>query len=227
MVQISTGCRHNAWEYGYDGGDLNRQHHTLFIIVLSAAVALWWAPVGAEETHPETDTHAESADHHDDTGHHDDADHHGHSDHHFNNGLALFLGVTAEPGHGNEFTVGFEYARWLSPNWAIGGLIDRAGGDQRNYVLAPAVFWKPFGKGLLLLAAPGIEWHDGRGGEVDHHLKASEPEIDEDATYFVMRLGVGYSFHVGERYGLVPMVNLDLVDGHKVWVYGVNFEVMF
>ncbi|MEX1311389.1 MAG: hypothetical protein AB1Z65_13280 [Candidatus Sulfomarinibacteraceae bacterium] len=39
--------------------------------------------------------------------------------------------------------------------------------------------------------------------------------------------GAANVFHVGSRHGVVPAVNLDLVDGHEVWIYGVNFEVMF
>jgi hypothetical protein len=179
------------------------------------SLAAWTVPAASEEEHATHDEHAEAA------------GHHGSDEHHFKNGLSVFLGATDEPGHGTEFTIGGEYGRALSPNWTVGGLIDWAAGDQRNLVIAPAVWWKPFGKGLLLLAAPGIEWHDGRGGTVDHHLKAEEPEVDEDETFFVMRLGVGYSFHVGSRYGVIPQVNLDLVDGHEVWVYGVAFEVMF
>jgi hypothetical protein len=174
--------------------------------------------------------HAEHAGHaeHEDHAEHAGA-HHGEGHHDFKNALALFLGATDEPGHGTEPTWGLEYGHKLSEKWGVGGLIDYAGGDQRNWVIAPAVFWKPFGGGFTLLAAPGIEYHDGRG-EVEHHLlKASDPHSgsDPDETYFVMRLGAAYWFHVGSRYGIGPAVNLDLVDGHEVWIYGVNFEVMF
>jgi hypothetical protein len=165
--------------------------------------------------------HTESAEHASPT------EHQGDSGHHFKNGLALFLGATNEQGHGTEATWGLEYGRVLSDRWVIGGLLDYAGGAQRNLVVAPAVFWKPFGGGFTLLAAPGFEIHSGRG-EVDHHLlKANAAAVDEDKTYFVMRFGVAYYFHFGSRYGIGPAVNLDLVNGHEVWVYGVNFEVMF
>lgn len=185
----------------------------MFILVLVIVLAAF--PVMAEEGHAK---HAE---------HSGEAESHGKGGHHFKNAFALFLGATNEHGHGTEPTWGLEYARKLSPHWAVGGLLDYAGGGQRNLVIAPAVYWKPFDGGFYLLAAPGIEYHNGRV-EVDHHLlKADATEVDEDETYFVMRLGVGYAFHVGSRYGIVPTVNLDLVDGHEVWVYGVNFEVMF
>jgi hypothetical protein len=191
----------------------SRAHALVFMLVI--AMAVMSSPAMAEEGHGEQAEHA------------DEADPHGESGHHFKNGFSLFLGATDEPGHGTEPTWGLEYARNLSPNWAVGGLIDYAGGDQRNLVIAPLVIWKPFGAGFFLLAAPGVEYHNGRGQGDHHFLKAEVTGSDEDETYFVMRLGVGYVVHVGSRYGIGPAVNLDLVDGHEVWVYGVVFEVMF
>ena len=193
-----------------------RSKRALPIIVLTMSAVMWSMPVSAEEVSAGHDDHTESA------------EHHGGEDHHFKNSLAVFLGVTNEKGHGTEPTWGFEYARWLSDRWAIGGLFDYAGGEQRNAVIAPAVFWKPFGGGFTLLAAPGVEYHNGRGPTVEPHLiKSAEPEIDEDETFFVFRLGAAYIFHFGHRYGLAPTVNVDFVDGHEVMIYGVNFEVMF
>lgn len=190
----------------------------LSVAILVVLAALWAVPAQGEEVH---DEHAEASTH-DET-----AEHHGEGGHDFKNGLSLFLGATNEHGHGTEETWGLEYGRKISPHWTIGGLIDYAGGGQRNLVIAPAVFWKPFGSGLVLLAAPGVEYHNGRGTPEHHFLKASTASIDEDETYFLLRLGVAYYFHVGSRFGIGPAVNLDLVDGHEVWVYGVNFEVMF
>lgn len=190
-----------------------RRFSVVSISVIAMAMSTF--SVVAEDGHSETAEHSSVTNTRGDTTHH------------FKNAFALFLGATDEPGHGTEPTWGLEYARRLTPHWGVGGLIDYAGGEQRNMVIAPAVYWKPFDLGFFLLAAPGVEYHNGRG-TVDHHLlKADAAEVDEDKTYFVMRLGMGYAFHLGSRYGIVPTVNLDLVDGHEVWVYGVNFEVMF
>lgn len=191
----------------------SRAHAVVSMLVM--AMALTSSPVMAEEAHGE---HAEHA---------GEVVPHGESGHNYKNGLALFLGATNEAGHGTEPTWGLEYGRALSPHWAIGGLIDYAGGSQRNMVIAPVVFWKPFGTGFVLLAAPGIEYHNGRG-TVEHHLsKAETAAVDKDETYFVLRLGTAYYFHFGSRFGIGPTVNVDFVDGHEVWVYGVNFEVLF
>lgn len=193
---------------------MHARHFSLvgFLVIATALLAF---PAMAEEEHTE---HAEPA---------AETEHHGENGHHFKNGVALFLGVTNEPGHGTEPTWGLEYGYRFSPRWGVGGLIDYAGGGQRNLVIAPLVYWKPFGGGFTLLAAPGVEYHNGRG-VVEHHLfKAGAAAVDMDKTYFVFRLGAAYYFHLGSRYGIGPAVVLDFVNGHEVWVYGVNFEVMF
>jgi len=188
----------------------------LSFLVLCVIVSLLSAvPAMAEEDHTESAEHSTAV------------EHHGEQAHHFKNGLALFLGATNESGHGTEPTWGLEYGRALTPHWTIGGLIDYAGGAQRNIVIAPMVVWKPFGGGFVLLAAPGVEYHYGRGAVEHHLLKAESAAEDKDKTYFVLRFGTAYYFHLGSRFGIGPTVNVDLVNGEQVWVYGVNLEVMF
>ena len=151
----------------------------------------------------------------------------GHSSHHLND-VAVFLGATDEPGHPTEFTWGLDYKRRVAERWAVGGLFDYAGG-LRNAILAASVTWLPIGN-LALTAAPGVEFHRGRGSSEDcncpHALKSDgggDGEVDENATYFVFRVGVGWGFTIGDSYAIEPQVNLDLVEGEKVWVYGLNF----
>lgn len=178
----------------------SRARAAMFILVV--VIALVAFPVVAEEGHTE---HAE---------HTGDAESHGEGGHSFKNAFALFLGATNEHGHGTEPTWGLEYGRALSPHWTVGGLVDYAGGAQRNTVIAPMVAWKPSaGGGFVLVAAPGIEYHNGRGTDEHHLFKAEAAEVDEDETYFVMRFGAAYYFHVGSRCGIGPTVNLDLVEG--------------
>ena len=146
-----------------------------------------------------------------------------HSSHHvrdFKNEVAVFLGGTDEPGHGTELTWGLDYKRRIAERWAVGVFFDYAGGELRNAVLAPMVaFWPGLGK-LQLLAGAGVEFH--RGSDGGGHQKSGEGGgTDEDATYFLLRLGVGYDIHLGESFGLVPVVNLDFVNNERVWVYGL------
>jgi len=135
--------------------------------------------------------------------------------------LALFLGVTDEKGHGAEGTIGLEYAYALYPRWSVGGLIDYAGGDLRNTVLGIPAFFRP-GRGWVLLAAPGVEFHRKQGGETGDH-----GEVDEDETDFLFRVGVMYKFRIGERFGIFPVLNADFVGGDVTYVYGANFSIEF
>ena len=137
----------------------------------------------------------------------------------FKNEFVVFLGATSETGDATEFTVGLEYAREMGKHWGVGILADYAGGGLRNYVLAVPFYYYPAGR-WKLLAAPGIEVHDGAGRTVhDGH-----PETDEDETHALLRLGFAYSFEVSKHYRIEPAVDVDFVKSDRVWVYGVNLN---
>jgi hypothetical protein len=59
------------------------------------------------------------------------------------------------------------------------------------------------------------------------HTRSEDPEqiglFDEDETYFVFRLGAGWNFPVSQHYAITPQINLDLVEGERIWVYGLAF----
>jgi hypothetical protein len=185
-------------------------------------LALVAVPAVAVENDDEHD--ASKAEQGDVADHAGEGEHEGEqSSHHprdFRNEVAVFVGGTDEHGHDTEITWGLDYKRRITERWAVGAFFDYAGGELRNAVLAPMVaFWPGFGN-LQLLAAAGVEFHEGRGG--GGHQKSGEGGgTDKDATYFLVRLGVGYDFHLGESFGLVPTVNLDFVNNEKVWVYGL------
>jgi hypothetical protein len=187
-------------------------------------VALVAVPAVAVENDDEDDT--QKAEHGDVAENAENVEHEGeHSFHHvrdFKNEVAIFVGGTDEHGHDTEFTWGIDYKRRIADRWAVGVLFDYAGGGLRNSVLAPMVaFWPGLGN-LQLLAAAGVEFHQGRDG--DGHQKSGEGGgTDEDATYFLFRVGAGYDFHLGESFGLVPNLNLDFVNNERVWVYGLAF----
>jgi len=155
----------------------------------------------------------------------EDDSRHGHGRAHRNE-IGLFMGGTDERGHDTEFTWGLDYKRKIARRWAVGLLFDYAGGELRNSLLAPSVsFWPGIG-GLQLLAAPGIEFHEGRNGG-GHGGAKSGDEVDADATYFLFRVGLAYDIHLDKRFGLVPGVNLDFVNGEQVWVYGLTLTYGF
>ena len=165
-----------------------------------------------EEEHGEVAEYAEAVEH--------EGEHSSHHPRDFKNEVAVFVGGTDEHGHGTELTWGVDYKRRIAERWAVGVLFDYAGGEQRNAVLAPMVaFWPGLGN-LQLMAAAGVEFHQGRDGG-GHQKSAEGGGTDDDATYFLFRLGIGYDIHLGESFGLVPVVNLDFVNNEKVWIYGL------
>jgi hypothetical protein len=203
----------------------------LVAITALLSILLYATPSLAQETeHEEHGTTAAHEAH--DEEHGDVAEHEEHGEEHegrphHKNDFAIFLGGTDEHGHPAEFTWGLDYKRRVAERWAVGGLFDYAGGSLRNAIVAASVTWFPIGK-LTLTAAPGIEFHRGRssneGCACAESAKSEETgEADEDATYFLLRLGVGWGFPIGESYAIEPQVNLDLVEGEKVWVFGLNF----
>ena len=191
-------------------------------------LALVAVPAVAVENDDEDDAreteHSDVAENAENVGHEGE-----HSSHHvrdFKNEVAVFLGGTDEHGHDTELTRGIDYKRRIAERWAVGVFFDYAGGELRNAVLAPMVaFWPGLGN-LQLMAAAGVEFHQGRDG--GGHQKSGEGGgTDEDDTYFLVRLGAGYDIHLGESFGLVPNLNLDFVNNEKVWVYGLAFTYGF
>ena len=90
------------------------------------------------------------------------------------NEIALFIGLTDEAEHPTEFTSGLEYERRLTEEFGIGALFDYAGGDLRNTVVAAVFYWHP-SRAWKLLAAPGVEYHSGRGPVEGTYSRAPIP----------------------------------------------------
>jgi hypothetical protein len=106
----------------------------------------------------------------------------------------------AETESVTEASIGLDYEYRLSRLWGIGFLFDYVGGDARASVAGVPVYLHPVG-GLKLLAAPGLEHHEGE-------------------NEFLVRLGLGYEFEVG-RWAITPGANVDFVDGEETYVYGL------
>lgn len=177
------------------------------VLVLLLLVAAG-VPVGAQEHDQEPHSEDEAAEHEEHTFHR----------HH----VAVFLGATtAVPKHGGEevvetesegggssgetgsvteASIGLDYEYRLSRVWGIGFLFDYVGGEARASVAGLSLYLHPVG-GLKLLAAPGIEHHEGE-------------------NEFLVRLGLGYELEVG-RWALTPGASVDFVGGDEAYVYGL------
>ena len=201
----------------------------IFISVLLVVFQVQAQETEDQEHGAPAENEAREEAHAEETEHDEHSEKHG-GRHWHTNDVGVFLGATAEHGHETELTWGLEYRRLIARHWGIGVLFDYAGGELRDAILAPSLTWLPVGR-LQILAAPGIEFHRGRGSTEGcgcaPHTKSEDPDqiglADEDETYFVFRLGAGWNFPVGQSYGITPQINLDLVEGEKIWVYGVAF----
>ena len=151
-------------------------------------------------------------------------EHQEHQEHEFHrHHLSVFLGATTgevekHGGHGEagtqsegggdtgetetrtEASVGVDYEYRLSRVWGIGFLFDYVGGGARASVAGIPIFLHPIG-GLKLLAAPGLEHHEGE-------------------NEFLVRLGLGYQFDLG-RWGFTPGASIDFVGSDRVYIYGL------
>lgn len=136
--------------------------------------------------------------------------------------VLIFFGATDDRGTWAD-TWGAEYGYSFMDGYAAGVFFDRAEGDVRSSVVGLA-FWARLVKGLGLMFGPGVEYldeaHVEEGDEGAHGEEGSK-------RHFLARVGLGYSFHVGKRYTIFPVVHADFVDQHIVWVTGVNFGVRF
>ncbi len=130
-----------------------------------------------------------------------------HQEHGFHKNTAgVFTGITHAGRRKNGPAIGFEYARRFNESFGLGAVVEYTGGDGDFWVAALPVIWH-LGH-WKLYAAPGIE--DG-----DH------------GTEELLRLGVERAFVLSDGWEIAPQVNVDLVDGEEVWVFGVFFAKGF
>ncbi|MCZ6766552.1 MAG: hypothetical protein O7D32_06435 [bacterium] len=121
--------------------------------------------------------------------------------------ILVFVGLGTElerVEHDNEtsLALALEYGYRLNPRWVVGGIIETLGGATVRDILALVVGSYHLTPELYLALGAGVE-------------------NTETSTDFVVRLGVGYIFEVGDGYEIVPAFNLDLVErGRVTLVYG-------
>lgn len=130
---------------------------------------------------------------------HDDESH-AHAEH--KNVIALFVGGATDERRDKGPALGLEYERRVSSSFGIGILVEHTFGDLNSVVYAlPFAYhsgaWKAY-------VAPGIEDREGHEAED------------------LFRIGAEYGFHVGD-WEIAPQVDLDFVEGDRVFVIGVTF----
>ncbi len=106
-----------------------------------------------------------------------------------------------------ETSFGIDYEYRFTKHFGVGGLVDYAGGDIDATVIAVVFFIHPFASANILIA-PGLEIHDGHEEEM-------------------LRAGVGWDFHLGDKLTLTPTFAIDFVNSEEIKVYGINIGMGF
>jgi len=135
---------------------------------------------------------------------------HGEAHEFHRNWAAVFLGVTSEERRGGSPALGIEYARHLSPAFAIGGILEYTFGDDDFWVVAvPFAYrtgpWK-------IYVAPGFE------------VEKLKDSVDE--SEFLLRIGGEYAFEIG-KLEIAPQIDVDFVDSDTVLIFGVTLGTNF
>ena len=158
------------------------------------------------------------------------------------NEIAAFIGGTRRLKFEDDetgLTFGLEYAREIVPRTAASLAVEWAGGEiERDWVAMLKLGIKPFqnwahpfyfyiGTGIEVASIDEVlveeDEHEG-SEEADEHLTEDEQvETEVDA---LMRLGIGWAFHVGS-FSIVPNVNTDIVGEDWALVGGVTLGYRF
>ena len=111
---------------------------------------------------------------------------------------------TKEKRHNaRAFGVDFQYR--LSDNWSIGGVVERLEVDDARNTVVVVPFSYHFGGGFRAFAGPGYEF------------KAVQTKDKA-----LIRVGLGYEFHLNDHWTLAPEAINDFLDGEgNTWLVGI------
>lgn len=149
------------------------------------------------------------------------------------NEIALIIAGTYEDLGSEEtenfFTIGGKYQREITSVIAVAGAFEYLHHKPAALLTFPVHFrlWKR----LDVYAGPGVEFseeheHDEGDEEENHHAGEDGDSASWEAT-FLVRVGVGWLFEIGERYSLSPGVALDFIGQEQALVYGAEFSIKF
>jgi hypothetical protein len=161
---------------------------------------------------------------------HSDAEHHEGSEHHHLNELSLVVGGTYESEEAKTyFTVGVEYARWLTPHVSASVLVEHIG-DVDAWVFIAPFHVRPWKSSELFFSlGPGIEHKSRREHsgvhEGEHNGHETPVNAEQSDNLFLWRIGIGYPFSIGKRLVLTPGIDLDFVRDDGEWVEAVVFDI--
>jgi len=137
---------------------------------------------------------------------------------HYNH-VAVFIGASSLfERDATYFTLGADYIRYFSPksDFAVGVYSEAIFAHHTEWLLGLVVFYG-LTKHLWIRSGPGIEILQ----EENEHSGESESK-----TEFLIRIGAGYSVHIG-RFFIDPSIDLDFLRSSTTLVWGVNFGMAF
>lgn len=127
--------------------------------------------------------------------------------------VALFLGAGVETKRDGEdesaFAIGGEYEYRFHEKWGVGAVVEGLGKDTiRDVLFVAPVSFHPSG-GWRLFGGPGFEFTE----------KKDKP---------LLRVGVGYEFHLREHWTISPEIVGDFISGGaQTWLAGVAIGYEF
>ena len=120
--------------------------------------------------------------------------------------IAVSLGYALERKRNKDEeagAIGLEYEYRFSDHWGVGGVIEGLGKDViRDVSVAGLVSYHPAG-GWRLFGGPGYEF-------------------TEQKDEYLLRVGVGYEFSLGNHWTLAPEAVADFIEGGKrTYIFGL------
>lgn len=123
-------------------------------------------------------------------------------------GIELFIGNTHDDGE-DGFTVGLGYEYRLNQLLGIGGMVEYAGGDFKDWVLVVPFALHPY-KGWRFFVAPGVLIHNSNAEE------------------FLFRVGASYEFEIGKKWAITPGINANFIERNRdALIFGLSFGYKF
>ena len=123
--------------------------------------------------------------------------------------VAMFVGAgeeeNAQGGRHSAKAIGLEFEYGLNGKWAVGGVIEHleVHGNKNTVVVVPVSYFPT--KNFRVFAGPGYEFK-----AIASNDKA------------LLRVGMGYTFRINDRWTLAPEAINDFVDGgYNMWLVGV------
>ncbi|MFP4528576.1 MAG: hypothetical protein ACLFQX_08510 [Candidatus Kapaibacterium sp.] len=160
----------------------------------------------------------------------------GHNTHSYNHHLGVFVGAASNLEYEyTDLAVGVDWEFFLhgtSPSLGIGLMAEVVLADHMEYIAAVPVFVHPWA-GLKFWVAPGAIYahpHEVHTDDTGHKFfRRDRPQVGDEGTSeawtnFLLRVGVGYDFHVDE-YSIAPTVSADIFKSQVAIVWGVTFGV--